>query len=353
VARLGGDEFAILLAPSTADEADAAAARVVEALSQPIEADGRALLVGASVGVASLEGGPMETAELIRRADVAMYAAKSAGKRRAARFRPEMDAHSAADARLGADLRQALDDGELTVHFQPFVTLPDGRITGAEALVRWGSLPPSVFIPVAERTGTILALGEWVLREACTQAAAMRRLPGGEQLHRISVNVSARQLREPDFAERVAAIVAETGIEVEMLIVEVTETAVFDGGAALESVHALHRAGIAIALDDFGTGHSSLGLLRTCPVDILKVDKSFVDGIGSSAGQEAVIATALIRIAEGLGLQAVAEGVETAAQADRLHELGYQFAQGYHFARPMPASELAALLAAQLVTAAE
>jgi EAL domain-containing protein (putative c-di-GMP-specific phosphodiesterase class I) len=262
-----------------------------------------------------------------------------------------MDEHRAEDARLDADLRAAFAAGELVLHYQPVVELPDGRVTGAEALIRWGAVPPSVFIPLAERTGLIVALGEWILREACTQAAAWRRFPVGAGLRRVSVNVSARQLREPDFPSRVVAIMRETGIPPGMLIVEVTETAVFDGGTALESVRALHGVGIEIALDDFGTGHSSLGLLRSCPVDVIKVDKTFVDEIAAPGGEEAVIATALIRIANGLKLDAVAEGVETAAQAERLYELGYRYAQGYYFARPMPAADLTALLTTHLVAA--
>jgi EAL domain-containing protein (putative c-di-GMP-specific phosphodiesterase class I) len=195
-----------------------------------------------------------------------------------------------------------------------------------------------VFIPAAERSGLIVPIGDWILRAACRQTVAWR-IGGLDAPQRISVNVSARQLREPDFAARVAAILAETGLPASSLVVEVTETAVFDDGAALDSVRALHALGLLIALDDFGTGHSSLGLLRTCPVDIIKVDKSFVDEVGSDSDQ-AVIATSLIRIADGLKLQAVAEGVETAAQAIELQRLGYRYAQGYHFARPLPADEL-------------
>jgi EAL domain-containing protein (putative c-di-GMP-specific phosphodiesterase class I) len=212
-------------------------------------------------------------------------------------------------------------------------------------------VPPDVFIPVAERSGLIVPLGEWILREACRQAAALRCLAGGEQLRKVSVNVSARQLREPDFPSAVAAILAETGLDPGRLTLEITETAVFDGGAALASVRALHRLGVSIALDDFGTGHSSLGLLQTCPVDILKVDKSFIDGIVAGT-QQTVVASALIHIAEGMRLQAIAEGVETQAQAARLHDLGYRYAQGYHFARPMPPAALADLRAAPVSVAA-
>ncbi|MGC9669012.1 putative bifunctional diguanylate cyclase/phosphodiesterase [Planosporangium sp. 12N6] len=347
VARLGGDEFAILLAPCTRDGADAVLARVAEALRRPVWAGGQELLVLASAGVGDAAGAT-QPRELLRRADVALDAAKDRGKHQVARYDPELDRHATEDAHLGAQLRKAIDAGELYLVYQPIVELPHGRLAGAEVLVRWrhperGSVAPDVFIPVAERSGLIVPLGEWVLREACEQAARWRCLPDAVPLEKISVNVSARQLCEPEFPDTVARIIRDTGMEPSRLVVEVTETAVFGGGTAMESVRALHRLGVTIALDDFGTGHSSLGLLRTCPVDILKVDKSFVDEVASGSDQD-VIATALIHIANGMGLQAVAEGVETVAQADHLYRLGYHFAQGYHFARPLPAEEFGRLL---------
>jgi diguanylate cyclase (GGDEF)-like protein len=348
MARLGGDEFAILFAPAGRAEVDAAVRRIAGALQRPIRAGGHDLLIHASVGVA--DGTDVHAPrELLRRADVAMYAAKDRGKRGFFRYHPELDRHASEDARLGADLRRALDRGQLTLVYQPIVTLPLGTIVGVEALIRWrhperGLVPPDVFIPVAERTGLIVPLGAWILLEACRQAVRWQ-IERPDEIRKMSVNVSARQLREPDFAASVAATLAQTGLPAVRLVIEVTETAVFDGGAALDSVHALHRLGVAVALDDFGTGHSSLGLLRTCPVDILKVDKSFVDEITTDSDQ-AVIATALIHIAAGLHLEAVAEGVETADQAARLHRLGYRFAQGYHFARPMPPDQLTKLLPA-------
>nr|WP_240943209.1 bifunctional diguanylate cyclase/phosphodiesterase [Planosporangium thailandense] len=348
--RLGGDEFAVLLAPATQPEADAVVREVAEALRQPMCADGHDLLIRASIGVADAAD-TQEPRELLRRADVAMYAAKDNGKQRVARYHLEMDLHSVEEVRLGAQLRHAIDASEMHLVYQPIVELPDGRMVGVEALVRWqhpqhGLVSPGLFIPVAERNGLIVTLGEWILREACQQAARWQNGPGSQHLRRISVNVSARQLREPDFAATVAGILRATGLEPERLVVEVTETAVFDGGAALESVWALHRLGVTIALDDFGTGHSSLGLLRTCPANILKVDKSFVDEVGGGSDQD-VIATALIQIAGGLRLDAIAEGVESAGQADHLHRIGYRYAQGFHFARPVPAAEITELLRAE------
>ncbi|WP_432824645.1 putative bifunctional diguanylate cyclase/phosphodiesterase [Dactylosporangium sp. CA-092794] len=352
VVRLGGDEFAVLADAGPAD-ADALVARVAEALQHPLAAGGAELMVRASIGLTdatAYAAAAVDAPELLRRADVAMYAAKDRGKHRIARFTPELDRAAAEDARLGAQLRRALDAGQLHMVYQPIVTLPSGATTGVEALVRWshpdrGAVPPSVFIPVAERTGLIAPLGEWVLRSACAQAVRLRAAgPGGRPVT-VSVNVSARQLRDPDFPATVGRIIAESGADVAWLTIEVTETAVFDDELALTSVRALAAMGLRIALDDFGTGHSSLGLLRTCPVDVIKVDRSFVEEI-CAGGPPAVIATALLQIADGLRVDAVAEGVETAEQARRLHELGYRYAQGYHFCRPVPADRLAALLAA-------
>jgi EAL domain-containing protein (putative c-di-GMP-specific phosphodiesterase class I) len=220
--------------------------------------------------------------------------------------------------------------------YQPIVELPTGNCVAVESLVRWwrpdrGYVSPDVFIPVAERTGLIVELGEWILRTTCLQYADWWR--NGVAPYRFGVNVSARQLAEPGFVDVVAAILAETGVHPARLIVEVTETAVFGGGAAVRAVRELTELGVEIALDDFGTGHSSLGLLQSLPVRILKVDKSFVENV-TMAGRHAVIATSLIHVANGLGLVAVAEGVETAEQAAELYRLGYRRAQGYHFGRP-------------------
>ncbi|GAB1641833.1 putative bifunctional diguanylate cyclase/phosphodiesterase [Krasilnikovia sp. MM14-A1259] len=349
VARLGGDEFGLLLHGLRGDEATEVLARITEALSRPVHALGYDLLVRASVGLAEAwpDASPQE---LLRRADLAMYAAKERGKGRHAVYDAELEQHQAADAQLGAELRQALDRGEFSLVYQPIVRLPDGKWTGVETLVRWthpdrGFVGPDKFIPIAERTGLIVPLGDWILRTALRQAMAWIEQFGDDAPHEIGVNVSARQLREPGYAETVRDALAETGFDPERLVVEVTETAVFDGGVALDALQMLVTLGVKVALDDFGTGHSSLGLLRTCPADTLKVDKSFVDGIGGRS-EEAVIATAMIQITNGLHLQAIAEGVETAEQADTLHRLGYRFAQGYHFSRPLSAQQLGERLVA-------
>ena len=340
-ARLGGDEYALLLRGDSA----ATLAAIAAHLRRPVHAGEHELVVEASIGVAPARAG--DTAdELIRRADVAMYEAKGQGKGRQVVYTEAMDQRSAEQSRLAADLRTALDTDQLHLLYQPIVAMPGGELFGVEALVRWthpdrGPIGPAVFIPAAERTGLIVPLGAWILEEACRQAVRWCHDLGDAAPRTVSVNVSARQLREAGFAAEVDAVLRRTGLAPHVLTVEVTETAVFDGGTALDELRAIADLGVNIALDDFGTGHSSLGLLRTCPADILKVDKSFVDDI-TEGGQQAVVVAALIGICDGMHLRAVAEGVETADQAAELQRLGYRYAQGYHFGRPMTAEAIAA-----------
>jgi diguanylate cyclase (GGDEF)-like protein len=344
VARQGGDEFTLLLAePPSGDVLEDLLGRVQE----PLSLNGRHLAPRVSVGVTEAREGDTPE-ELIRRADVAMYAAKNSGGGRCTWFDPIMDQAADADARLAADLRQAIARDELFLHYQPIVELPHGRLAGVEALIRWrhpehGLVSPGVFIPLAERNGHIVELGRWVLREVVRQAREWELTYGDAAPEKVSVNISARQLREPCFPAEVAELLRSSGLTPHRLVAEVTETAVLGTGEALDAVRALHALGLRIALDDFGTGQSSLSLLVDCPVKILKVDKSFVDGV-TGASAQAVIVDGLIGITEGLGIEAVAEGVETADQAYRLHRMGYRFAQGFHFARPMPGVDIALLL---------
>ncbi|MFC7534754.1 putative bifunctional diguanylate cyclase/phosphodiesterase [Actinoplanes sp. GCM10030250] len=341
VARLGGDEYALLLC---ADHADTIAA-IAAHLRRPLHAGGYELVIEASIGLAPARAG--DTAgELLRRADVAMYEAKGQGKGRQLVYDERMDQRTAEQSRLAADLRGSLDTDQLHLLYQPIVQMPGGELFGVEALVRWthperGSIGPGVFIPAAERTGLIVPLGAWILEEACRQAVRWQHELGDAAPRTVTVNVSARQLREVGFATEVAAVLGRTGLPPDILTVEVTETAVFDGGTALDELKAIAALGVKIALDDFGTGHSSLGLLRTCPADILKVDKSFVDDV-TEGGQQAIVVAALIGICDGMGLRAVAEGVETADQAAELYRLGYRYAQGYLYGRPMHADAIAA-----------
>jgi diguanylate cyclase len=347
VARLGGDEFAILLRHAHSDTIDAVAERVLASLGRPLAVHGDQMFVQASIGVAVARPGD-DTGTLLRNADIAMYAAKESGKGGFARYESGMAAHIQEQAKLGAHLRQALDDGHLHLVYQPIVRLADRQVIGMETLVRWrhplrGPVPPVKFIPAAERTGLIVPLGRWVLHQACHQQALWRKAYGDAAPASVSVNVSGRQLQEPDFVDQVADAVHEAGLTPQELVLEVTETAVLTGRQVHEALQALHGFGVRLALDDFGTGQSSLGLIQTCPVDVLKLDRSFVDGI-TSGEQRSAVAAAVAQIARALGLQAVAEGIESQEQADRLWKLGYRLGQGFHLVPPLPAEALAEIL---------
>ncbi|WP_239082449.1 putative bifunctional diguanylate cyclase/phosphodiesterase [Actinoplanes teichomyceticus] len=349
VARLLGDEFGVLLgAEHPLAEGDRLAEALLQAFQAPLPVDGHDLLVTVTVGSAA--GRDEVVPDLLRRAELALQSAQRVGANRHQRHTAGLDASAQHHADLAAALRRGLARGEFRLVYQPIVELPLGGMHAVEALVRWhpdGGAPvsPAEFIPVAEQTGMIVDLGAWILDTACADAAAWQRRHG-TAAPRISVNVSARQLLDPELPGLVGSVLRRHGLEPGRVTLEITETAVFAGGPALHTVRALRALGVGIALDDFGTGHSSLTLLRTCPVTTLKVDKSFIDELNGSPEQEA-IAVSLSGIAATLGLRAVAEGVETRDQADRLHVLGYRFAQGYHFARPLPAGDIdAALLSA-------
>jgi diguanylate cyclase (GGDEF)-like protein len=349
-ARLGGDEFAVLLDSDDAAAAGEAAGLVLTSLAVPFGVDGQQLLANASIGVAV--AGPGDTAdEVLRNADIAMYAAKDSGKAFWARFEPEMRNEVVNHARLGSELHNAIVRDELYLLYQPVFDLVTGHIAGAEALVRWqhpvrGTVSPGDFIPVAERSGLIVPLGSWVLREACEQLAAWQAAYGSDAIAAINVNVAARQLREAGFVDEVAAVLAATGLVPANLVLEVTESSVLDGRQVRETLESLHRLGVGLALDDFGTGQSSLSLLRAFPVDVLKLDKSFVDGIceGEDRGRLAV-AAAVVQLAEYLQLTAVAEGIEGDDQRARLREMGYRLGQGFRLAKPLPPAEVGALMA--------
>jgi diguanylate cyclase (GGDEF)-like protein len=356
VARLGGDEFAVLLRQAWPAAVDGVAEHILATLRQPIVVDGYELLVQASIGITDARPGDDPEA-LLRNADIAMYAAKERGKGSFARYVPGMAADVLRHAEVGAQLRQAIEGGQLRLLYQPVVRLVDGRIIGMEALVRWyhrvaGEISPVDFIPTAERTGLIVPLGRWVLREACRQKAAWRAAHGDASPATIGVNVSGRQLQEPGFADEVADAVHEAGLEPHNLVLEVTETAVLTGGQSLDTIRALRDFGVSLALDDFGTGQSSLGLISTCPVHILKLDKSFVTGCPDDIGaadKQIAVAAAVVHIANDLGLDAVAEGIESQVQADRMSELGYQLGQGFHLVPPLPPDAIAQLLAREAV----
>ncbi|GJG86338.1 hypothetical protein tb265_15190 [Gemmatimonadetes bacterium T265] len=354
VARLGGDEFAVLLEGLTApDDAQVVAARVQAALAAPGAGAERDARAQASLGLAHAT--PEVTAdELLRNADTAMYAAKSAGKGRSALFVPSMHQAVVARRELERDLRDTLEHPAypgLSLAYQPVVELAGGGVVGVEALFRWrhperGPVSPADSIPMAEESGLIVPLGSWVLREACRQLAAWRaQRAAAAGAVKMSVNVSGRQLEDPAFADEVAAVLAEFGLPAHRLTLEVTETAVMrDTARSVAALHALKALGVGVALDDFGTGYSSLSYLQQFPIDVLKIDKRFVDGV-ASGGEDAALARTIVALGQTLGLRTVAEGVETAEQRDALAGFGCLLGQGYLFARPLPADEAGRLLA--------
>ncbi|MDY7088162.1 MAG: EAL domain-containing protein [Actinomycetota bacterium] len=347
VARLGGDEFVVVLDGADPAAADLAAQRMIEALKAPVLADGHELPIRASIGIADGRAGD-DPSVLLRQADIAMYAAKVISGTASLHYEQEMGATSAGHSELGADLPAAIRDDQLFLLFQPIVTLDqDRRVLGAEALVRWahpehGTLAPDAFIPVAERTGLIVPLGRWVLR------AALRRMAQWPADTVININISARDLREPDFAPYVADLLAECGVTPGRVTLEVTESMPVEPGESGAALRSLRGLGVKFALDDFGTGNSTLSLLHDVPVDEVKLDRSFTQ---AAPDDRITVAAGVAYLAHALGLHAVAEGVETEEQAERLRELGYQAAQGYLFARPLPAADFEALLPPALLPA--
>jgi len=353
-ARLGGDEFAVLVedAHARADAADLAG-RLAEAFRLPFAVGRREIVSGASIGVAIAQPGETPD-EVLRNADVAMYVAKAHGRGSFELFAPGMHAAVVARVELEADLRRALDaardaplTGELQLAFQPIVELATRRVVGAEALLRWhhatrGDVAPESFIPVAEETGLIVPLGRLVLREACRAAARWAHARGEAPTAgpALTVNVSARQLADATFAEDVRAALADSGLAPARLVLELTESVLIHHAPEIgERLLALQALGTRLAVDDFGTGYSSLGYLQRFPLDVLKVDRSFVRALGTAA-PDAAIARAVVALGQALGLETVAEGVESAQQADVLQSMGCSAAQGYFFGAPMPAREL-------------
>ncbi|MGY1772739.1 putative bifunctional diguanylate cyclase/phosphodiesterase [Blastococcus sp. SYSU D00813] len=342
-ARLGGDEFAVLLRDAGEGEARRVAQRLVELLSAPVRLDGRFAQVGASVGLAWLEPG-LAAATAVQRADVAMYAAKTAGKNQVHGFSEELlDTHGTAT--LEAELRQAVLEEQFVVHYQPIVATTDGRCVAVEALVRWdhpvrGLLAPDQFLAVAERTGIVAAIGEQVMRRACADAAGWRDGGRAVALH---VNVSPSQLAHPRFVTVVRDCLAGHVLAPKQLVVEITESTVLDAPAVQRTLDVLAAVGVGIAVDDFGTGYSALTTLRTLPVDVVKIDKSFVAGAATEVADQAVL-EAIAQMADRLGLQTVAEGVECAAQQEFVRHAGITAVQGHLHQRPVTAADLAVWL---------
>jgi diguanylate cyclase (GGDEF)-like protein/PAS domain S-box-containing protein len=340
VARLGGDEFVVLLVGSL--DAEAVAKRIVESLKVPVWIDGTMLRPSLSLGLASLSDGAVGASELLRRADVAMYAAKSAGKNRYLRFRPEMMKSLVQRTEMESGLRLAVDSGQIVVHYQPIVSAKLGVVIKVEALARWVRdgeiIPPQQFIPAAERSGLIVEIGTEVLLKGCTE---LKPWLAEDASRRLAVNVSGVQLQHGDFAELVQAVTASCGVDPRQLVLEVTESVFFDDDChVIQQLIALRKAGAKVALDDFGTGYSSLGRLQELPVDTLKIDQSFVSMIRTGAEKLPILAS-MIGMAHGLGLTVTAEGVETPEQAEYLMRLNCDSLQGFLFSGPEPQSALA------------
>jgi diguanylate cyclase (GGDEF)-like protein/PAS domain S-box-containing protein len=347
-ARLGGDEFAILLEDVHGEqEALVIAERVTLALRAPFTLEDRQVLVRASLGVAVAEPEHRRADELLRNADMAMYLAKANGKGRCERFEPRLHRTLVERFELIGDLRQALEHDQFVVHYQPIVALTTGEITGLEALMRWrhpqrGIVPPAAFIPLAEETGLIIPIGRWVLEQACQQARQWQQT-AGRQLS-ISVNLSVRQFQDPGLVDDVARALGHAGLGPGSLVLEITESLLMhDTDATIAKLHELKALGVRLAIDDFGTGYSSLSYLRRFPVDILKVDKSFIDAVAAN-GEDPALARAIIELGHTLRLQTVAEGIEAPEQARQLRTLQCELGQGYYFARPLDADQVATLL---------
>jgi diguanylate cyclase len=348
VGRLGGDEFAILAEDTDLATARQLAERVIATLAAPIPLVGGQVTIRASVGIAVDERQTLDEAQLLRNADIAMYAAKSRGKGTYQVFKGSM-LRTVRDRRdVTAALEGAIERRELVVHYQPIVDLHTGRVAGAEALVRWprpdrGLVPPAEFIPLAEETGLVVEIDRFVLRQACRQMAGWTGA-GPLLLH---VNLSANHLLRGDLAADVAAALRDSGLAPECLALEITESVLMhDLELGIVRLNELKRLGVHLAIDDFGTGYSSLAYLRQMPIDAVKIDKSFVDGVAGGP-EESAVARAIIALATTLHLDTVAEGVEHPEQATALAELGCHLAQGYHFSRPVPAADMARLAAGQ------
>ena len=340
VARLGGDEFAIVqTAVRNRAEVTDLVTRVFEAIREPYECLGHQVTTDASIGIALAPQHGTDLDQILKNADLAMYAAKSAGRRTYRFFEPDMDAQVKARRKLEMDLRQAITDGALEVYYQPCVSLRDNRITGCEALLRWrhperGMISPAEFIPIAEETGLINQLGEWVLTTACAEAATW---PDDIKL---AVNVSPVQFRSGTLALKIVAALAASGLPASRLELEITEAVLIrDDEAALAILHQLRAIGVRIALDDFGTGYSSLSYLQRFPFDKIKIDRCFVNDIAEPDGSSCIV-QAVVNIAAARHMTTTAEGVETKQQRELLRALGCTEMQGYLFSPAKPAAEI-------------
>jgi diguanylate cyclase (GGDEF)-like protein len=348
ICRIGGDEFVVIVEPADdSSEMASVARKILAVLAAPFDLEGHQLYVSASIGVSLYPFDAQDVATLTRNADTAMYHAKHQGKNRYAVFKAEMELRAQRRLRMEANLRRALQNEELYLHYQPQIDLRSGRIVGVEALIRWncremGQLSPAEFIPVAEESGIIVDLGRWVLQSACRQAALWCKAGLLDSLEHVAVNLSACQARDPGLMDDIRAILHETQLPHGLLELEITEGVLMDNiHANVELMRRLQETGIHLSVDDFGTGYSSMSYLKRLPIDQLKIDRSFVHDL---PGEGEAIVTAIIAMAHSLHLKVVAEGVETLQQVEFLRTAGCDNVQGFFFARPMTAAQLTALL---------
>ena len=346
VARLGGDEFAVMLADGGPDAAAATAARVLEAVQAPFPVAGANRYVSASIGIAMIPADGDTVDLLLRNADIAMYEAKERGRNDVAFFSREMHRRMQERISLEVALQGAIDRNELRLHYQPIISA--GRLAGVEALVRWARIAgseigPAEFIPIAEQSGLIVTIGDWVLAQACIDFARWR--DAGIAPGYVSVNVAPKQLQSSGFAERLQRLMSERQMRAAELQLEMTEGTIANGPQVIATLERLHGLGLRLALDDFGTGYSSLGQLQRLPFEVVKIDRSFIVGLPDSKVALQLVRT-IVGMAQDLNLMAVAEGVETEAQRDLLHELGCSAMQGYLFGRPAPEWQIRSLLRA-------
>jgi diguanylate cyclase (GGDEF)-like protein len=350
IARVGGDEFMLFIEELQAHtDATIMAERVLVALDDPIDLNGRSVYIAASIGIAFDSGPGAGPEQLLREADLALYRAKAAGRGRYAVFETHMESGALERLDIEMGLRQALERGELRVYYQPIISLRSGHVTEVEALVRWahptrGIIPPTEFIPIAEETGLILPLGHFVLREAAQQVRTWQRLYRSRPPLIVGVNLSGRQLAHPGLINDIQNALEEADLDPRCLKLEITESVVMqDAEATISTLHHLKAMGIQLAIDDFGTGYSSLSYLKRFPIDTLKIDRSFVAGVADNP-QDAAIVRSVVALAQALGLSVTSEGIETPGQEAYLRELGCDFGQGYLFARPQAAEHIGPLL---------
>jgi diguanylate cyclase (GGDEF)-like protein len=339
IARMGGDEFAIVQVAADPADATTLAQRIISAMSEPFDIDGHQAAIGASIGIAVGPGDGLSPDELLRNADLALYRSKGDGRGTFRFFEPEMDLQMQARRIMEHDLRKALPTGQFELYYQPIVNLASNQVGGFEALIRWnhptrGIVAPNAFVPLAEEIGLIVPMGEWVIRQACATAALWP-----EDIH-VAVNISAVQFRSPGLMQVIVGALAASGLHPTRLEIEITETVLLqDKESTLATLHQLRALGVRIAMDDFGTGYSSLTYLQCFPFDKIKIDRSFVKDVAENAGSLNIV-RAVAALANGLGMKATAEGVETKEQLDKITSEGCTDVQGFLFSHPLPAREI-------------